>query len=728
MRNSKVLKGICYILIPFLVLAITLPMMYETSKEELLRSKKEENINYFETDSFLSRYMSKLSHKSKKLIFDNATYKTITDAEYRICYDENNDYEDEYYKIKDYYYLIMYKNLALTNVELTTNTSTLNGIKDFISAQDTKKSNIINGTVEAESDLIKTKAIQYFDDFIYNYYSVDNLSQETTETEITEVSEQADSYIDTDGVEHEYVRTSSSEVNAPVQGRTYYTTTINDFQIYTSYKEEVLARDNDIFLENLVSSLQPYEQQMLSVIPIASIILIVILIYLIISIGHTKNKDVIDLNDLDKIPIEIILFIAFMGLAIIAAMVNEGILYVTEEYYNFAVSMILTGYFIGYVLCAITSVTIIKRIKAKTLIKDSITGKVFRWCIKVIKKVLSKISDSYKQITTSIDRTAKLLVYVLAFGLGAILMIMAFNGFGLFIDLCVFAYCLYKFIQKMNCYHKIEEHLKKMYEGDNTRKLISSEFTPEFQNIITYINDISSGFENAIEEGIKSERLKTELITNVSHDIKTPLTSIINYVDLIKKEESENEKIKEYVDILDNKSQRLKRLTEDLVEASKASSGNVKLNLERINTVELIKQSVGEFEDKFLARHLEVITSTSSDEIFIKADNRYLYRVIENLFVNISKYALENSRVYIDIGEIGSKVRITIKNISKERLNISADELMQRFVRGDKSRTTEGSGLGISISKSLTELQKGKFDLQVDGDLFKVELEFDIQK
>ena len=177
MRNSKVLKGICYILIPFLVLAITLPMMYETSKEELLRRKKEENINYFETDSFLSRYMSKLSHKSKNLIFDNATYKTITDAEYKICYDEKNDYEDEYYKIKDYYYLIMYKNLALTNVELTTNTSTLNGIKDFISAQDTKKSNIINGTVEAESDLIKTKAIQYFDDFIYNYYSVDNLKK-----------------------------------------------------------------------------------------------------------------------------------------------------------------------------------------------------------------------------------------------------------------------------------------------------------------------------------------------------------------------------------------------------------------------------------------------------------------------------------------------------------------------------------------------------------------------
>lgn len=728
MRDSKVLKGICYVLIPFLVLAITLPMLYETAKEDLIRNKQEESINYFETDSFLSSYMNKLSYKARKIIFENDSYKTIIDGEYKICYDENNYYEDEFYRIKDYYYLIMYKNLVLTNVELTTNTSTLNGIKDFISTQDAKKSNIINGTVEAESDLIKTKAIQYFDNFNYNYYSVDNVSQEKNEVEITELEEQADRYIDTDGVEHEYVRTSSSEVNSPVAGRTYYTTTINDFQIYTSYKEDVFIRNNDVFFENLINQLQPYEQQMLSAIPIASIILIIILIYLIISIGHTKNKEGIDLNDLDKIPIEIILFIVFLGISLIIVLANEGVLYVTEEYYNFAVNMVLTGYFIGYVLCAITSVTIIKRIKAKTLIKNSITGKVFSWCIRVIKKILSKISDSYKEITVSIDRTAKLLLYILAFGIGAILMIMAFSAFGFFIDLCVFAYCLYKFIQKMNCYHKIENHLKGMYEGDNTKKLIPSEFTPEFQNIIKYINDISSGFENAIEEGIKSERLKTELITNVSHDIKTPLTSIINYVDLIKKEEPENEKVKEYVDILDGKSQRLKRLTEDLVEASKASSGNVKLNLEKINTVELIKQSTGEFEDKFSARNLEVITSTSSDEIFINADSRYLYRVIENLFVNISKYALDNSRVYIDIGEINSKARITIKNISKERLNISADELIQRFVRGDKSRTTEGSGLGISISKSLTELQKGKFDLQVDGDLFKVELEFDIQK
>lgn len=726
MRNSKIFKGICYILIPFLVLAIILPMLYETAKEDLARSKAEENINYFETDSFLSRYMNKLSNKSRKLIFDNETYKTIVDGEYKICYDENSEYEDEYYKIQDYYYLIIYKNLALTNVELTTATSTLNGVKDFISAQDTKKANIINGVVDSTSDLIKTKAIQYFDAFIYNYYSVDNTSQEATEAEITEVSEQPSSYIGTDGVEHEYVRTSSSEVNSPVQGRTYYTTTINDFQMYTSYKESVFVRDNDVFFKNLVNSLQPYEQQMLSIIPVASIILVIILIYLIIGIGYTKNKEGIDLNDLDKIPIEIILFIAFFGIMLIMVVADEGLYYLTDEYYNFAINMVITGYFVSYILLAITCVTTIKRIKAKTLIKDSITGKVFSWCLKFIKRVCTKISKIYKEFTASVSVTGKILIAVLGYGILSILMIMAFSGFGIFIDICIFSYLLYKFVQKVNCYHKIEEHLKNMYDGDNSTKLLLSDFTPEFENIVMYINDISSGFENAIEEGIKSERMKTELITNVSHDIKTPLTSIINYVDLIKKEEPEDEKIKEYIDILDNKSQRLKKLTEDLVEASKASSGNVKLNFERINTVELIKQSIGEFEDKFLAKNLDVITQTSDDEIFINADSRYMYRVIENLFGNISKYALDGSRVYVDIGKINSKVRITIKNISKERLNITADELMQRFVRGDKSRTTEGSGLGISISKSLTEIQKGKFDLQVDGDLFKVELEFDI--
>ena len=225
-------------------------------------------------------------------------------------------------------------------------------------------------------------------------------------------------------------------------------------------------------------------------------------------------------------------------------------------------------------------------------------------------------------------------------------------------------------------------------------------------------------FISSTYEDLKNERQKTELITNVSHDIKTPLTSIINYVDLLKQDGIDSEKSKEYLSILDNKSQRLKKLTEDLVEASKASSGNVRLKIEKINVKELIKQSLGEFEDKFNDKKLIIEENYPSKTVYINADNRYIYRVIENLFGNIAKYALDSTRVYIDVSCENKKLSISIKNISK-------DKLIQRFVRGDKSRTTEGSGLGLSISQSLTELQKGVFKIKIDGDLFKVNLSFD---
>ena len=213
------------------------------------------------------------------------------------------------------------------------------------------------------------------------------------------------------------------------------------------------------------------------------------------------------------------------------------------------------------------------------------------------------------------------------------------------------------------------------------------------KQLAIYIEDIAGGLSNAVEQSLKSERLKTELITNVSHDIKTPLTSIINYVDLLKKEKMPNEKATEYLMILENKSQRLKRLTEDLVEASKASSGNIKLQMEKINVIELVKQVSGEFEDRFHARGLEEIMTLPEQPIFIMADGRYLYRVLENVYSNCAKYALENSRVYLDVVSTGKSVVIQMKNISQEKLNITADELMQRFVRGEASRNTEGSGL-----------------------------------
>ena len=309
------------------------------------------------------------------------------------------------------------------------------------------------------------------------------------------------------------------------------------------------------------------------------------------------------------------------------------------------------------------------------------------------------------------------------------ILISIFDVIGFCIDVGILAYIIMNILQYANSYDKIENKLKDMYEGKNEVTLSEYDVCKEFKPTVKYINDISNGFENAVEESMKSERMKTELITNVSHDIKTPLTSIINYVDLLKEEKIDNEKAIEYIGILDNKSQRLKKLIEDLVEASKASSGAIKLNIEKINLNELLNQAIAEFEDKFKKKELEIVLDFDNKKnpnspIYVNADSRYLYRVVENLFGNISKYALENSRVYIEAKKNDNTVKIIFKNISKDKLNISSEELMQRFVRGDKSRTTEGSGLGLSIAQSLVELQNGKFSLQIDGDLFKVEIEF----
>ena len=222
----------------------------------------------------------------------------------------------------------------------------------------------------------------------------------------------------------------------------------------------------------------------------------------------------------------------------------------------------------------------------------------------------------------------------------------------------------------------------------------------DFENFAESLNNINEGLANAVNEKMKSERFKTELITNVSHDIKTPLTSIINYVDLIKKEDPKNENVKEYIGVLDRQSTRLKKLVEDLVEASKASSGSLAVNLLPCDIKVLLSQTLGEFEDRLSSKNLSAVINSPENSVVIMADGRHLWRIFDNLMGNICKYALYGTRVYIDVkNELGRAV-ITFRNISENQLNVSADELMERFVRGDKSRNTEGSGLGLSIAKS----------------------------
>lgn len=235
---------------------------------------------------------------------------------------------------------------------------------------------------------------------------------------------------------------------------------------------------------------------------------------------------------------------------------------------------------------------------------------------------------------------------------------------------------------------------------------------------------IATGLSEAVDRQVKSERLKADLITNVSHDLKTPLTSIISYVDLLKREDIDNPRVQEYLKVLDQKSTRLKTLTEDLVEASKASSGNVKIDFADINYNEIVEQALGEFEDKTSASKLEMVLNYPDHPVMISADGRHLWRVIENLLNNCCKYALRNSRVYVDIidNEEEGTASCTIKNISSRPLNISPEELTERFVRGDVSRTTEGSGLGLSIAKSLTRLMNGELIISIDGDLYKASI------
>ncbi|CDG37334.1 integral membrane sensor signal transduction histidine kinase [Acetivibrio thermocellus BC1] len=266
----------------------------------------------------------------------------------------------------------------------------------------------------------------------------------------------------------------------------------------------------------------------------------------------------------------------------------------------------------------------------------------------------------------------------------------------------------------------IIEGTEQISRGNLDYEMNIGKMSPVFVSFAQNISNIRGGLKKAVEEAIKGERMKTELITNVSHDLKTPLTSIINYVDLLKREEMGSRKAKEYIGILEEKSARLKVLIEDLVEASKASSGNLAVNFEKVDLHELVLQAQGEYQDKMGKSGLDIRISAEDNNIFVRADGRHMWRIIENLMSNVLKYSLQGSRVYIDITRNQTDGVLVIKNISATPLNIPVERLTERFVRGDEARTTEGSGLGLSIAQSLTTLQKGKFDIEIDGDLFKV--------
>ncbi len=273
------------------------------------------------------------------------------------------------------------------------------------------------------------------------------------------------------------------------------------------------------------------------------------------------------------------------------------------------------------------------------------------------------------------------------------------------------------------CFGTILKGAKRMAQGDLQAKIDTKNLFGSFRDCAEQLNALSDAALIAAREQLKSERMKTELITNVSHDIKTPLTSIINYVDLLEKPHTEEEG-KQYLDVLSRQSGRLKKLIEDLMEMSKASTGNVVAEIAQVDAAEAVHQALGEFADKLAAKNITPVFCQPDQQVFMRADGRLAWRVMSNLLGNAVKYAMPGTRLYVDVAQAGGKVLISFKNISAEPLNISAEELMERFVRGDASRNTEGSGLGLNIAKSLMEVQHGTLQLLVDGDLFKVTLFF----
>lgn len=412
-------------------------------------------------------------------------------------------------------------------------------------------------------------------------------------------------------------------------------------------------------------------------------------VYLIIVIGRASFKDKeLHLRVFDKLYNDLNIVIVVTITSLWIAMSIE----VFSDMY-----MLLTVPILGIALLLILS--LVKHIKNRTLLQHTLIYQMLKKAFLGVKSVFDSGSIGVKVVLLVIGYpvvvAATFFIFPITTGLAA-----------------WFA------LKKVKSFKLIKEGVEQIKNG-NLHHRIEVDGKGELSHLAANINSITDGLKKSVDSEIKSERLKTELITNVSHDIRTPLTSIITFVDLLKIE-NDPEKIEEYIDVLDQKSKRLKHLTDDLFEAAKASSGSIPVQLERIDIVSLLTQGIGEVDEKIEASALDFKLAYPTEKVFVKADGKLLWRSIENLFSNIFKYAQPASRVYIDVEDLGNEILVTFKNISAYELNISADELMERFKRGDESRSSQGSGLGLSIAESLIHIQHGKFLVQVDGDLFKV--------
>ena len=500
-----------------------------------------------------------------------------------------------------------------------------------------------------------------------------------------------------------------------------------------------LTQAESLYAQQILGLVYDWSNWWLPMVLVGAVGTLACLVFAFVSAGRRKGREGASLNAIDRLALDVyaaICWAAGFGLLLAVVAVADNM---TDNTWPFLVTRNGVMFVVTVAICAYTGILIAlapflsfaTRLKVgggiwwrNTLIcwVCRLCWRVIKWCWILVKRFCGWVWYMTKKIPI-VPRTAIIMAAILFFNF--LLMVWNMNVYGdAFVWFLLFILSLVIFVAA--CFgawqmKSLKAAGERMARGEIDEKIDTQHMYWEFKHHAENLNSIGDGMAAAVEQRMKSERLKTELITNVSHDIKTPLTSIVNYVDLLQKPHTPEQE-SEYLEVLDRQSKRLKKLTEDLVEASKASTGNMNVNIVRTNTREIIEQSLAEYGRRMEQGNLTVIVNIPDEPPHAMADGRLLWRVLDNLFNNVVKYALPGTRVYITSELDGGEAVISVKNISRDPLNISAEELMERFVRGDASRHTEGSGLGLNIAQSLVNLMHGKFSLSVDGDLFKAEI------
>lgn len=514
---------------------------------------------------------------------------------------------------------------------------------------------------------------------------------------------------------YEFVRTEEYDKKNDFSEYTMYLYVDKDFPYEDEYKIRAEYGEGIYELFYGTEYLVPF-------IIIAGILIFFIsFIFLMCSAGHKNGREGIQPGVLTELPLDL-LSLAFGTVALVGVVLFFGALNYSPALACIAVLFIVP---LEIVWCTMYCMEFALRLKLGKFWRNTLIYRLLRLIFRAVRWLFCSLVTLIRGIPLVINT----IIVFLA------ICILEFMGILIFCDVEVFLlWCLEKMILlplilyvALMC-RKLQQGSEALAEGNLSYYVDTSKMILDFKEHGENLNCIGEGISKAVEERMRSEHLKTELITNVSHDLKTPLTSIINYADLIGSEKLENEKVTEYAEVLLRQSKRLKKLLEDLVEASKATTGNLEVNLVPCEIGVLLSQAVGEYEQRFAEKNLELITRQPEEQVYIQADGRHLWRIFDNLLNNIYKYAQDNTRVYLSVEVKENTAEIIFRNMSKYALDILPKELEERFVRGDKSRHMEGNGLGLSIARSLVDLQNGAMELVTDGDLFKVILRFSILK